>query len=98
MKQSLRQKIHNRFIELRRVDPERFVNGGQVEKFAERLHYKPSNASRRLRELENDGILEVRYRKSDRGPRTAWYRLKPEAMPPKPPQYEIRGNVAVMVQ
>jgi predicted transcriptional regulator len=94
---SLRDKIKQRFIELHREDPLRWTGGEEVERFAERLNFKPSNASRRLREMANEGLLEVKYRKSSRGPRAVCYRLRTEALPPPPPQYERRGDVMMLV-
>lgn len=37
-----------------------FVNGGRIERLASDLRYKASNASRRARELEREGIFERR--------------------------------------
>lgn len=55
-----------------------FTNGGEFERLAMDLGFKPSNASRRLRELENEGFLEVRYNEK----RCAEYRYKPPELPP----------------
>lgn len=39
-----------------------FVASGDIQRIAsEKTSYTPSNVSRRLRELENEGVLEVRY-------------------------------------
>ncbi len=38
-----------------------WVNGGEFERFAMGLGYKASNASRRLRELTDAGILDHKY-------------------------------------
>lgn len=53
-----------------------WVNGGEVERFALSIGYKASNASRRLRELENDGTI-LRDERKDPGSRTrsVWYRI-----------------------
>jgi len=50
-----------------------FRNGGEIERLAESSGYKASNASRRCRELENEGLIE---RKMVEGPKTSsvWYR------------------------
>lgn len=48
-----------------------WVAGGTCEKLGESVGYKASNVSRRLRELENEGILE---RKIERG--FVWYRYR----------------------
>lgn len=53
------------------VNQARWVNGGELERFAEELGYKASNASRRARELAEDGIFERKIEK-----RTVWYRVK----------------------
>lgn len=37
-----------------------WINGGEYERIAMDLGFKPSNASRRLRELQNEGRLEKR--------------------------------------
>ena len=37
------------------------VHGGELEKYAMDLGAKPSNASRRCRELENEGIFRATY-------------------------------------
>ena len=47
-----------------------FHASGDIQRIAtEKTTYTPSNVSRRLRELENEGELEVTYRKGH-----AWYR------------------------
>jgi len=38
-----------------------WINGGEFERFAMELGYKPSNASRRLRELADNNIFDHRY-------------------------------------
>lgn len=40
-----------------------FTNGGRLEELALQAGYKSSNVSRRLRELENEGLLEKRMHK-----------------------------------
>jgi len=37
------------------------IDGGEIERFALENRYKASNASRRLRELENEGFIKVSY-------------------------------------
>lgn len=54
--------------------PDIWINGGEVERFAMNIGYKSSNASRRCRELENEGILEKRINPKNR---SVEYRLKP---------------------
>ena len=52
-----------------------WVNGGEIERLAMDLGYKGSNASRRLRELENDGIIIREERKGERV-KSVWYRIR----------------------
>jgi len=52
-----------------RVD--KYINGGEFERWALEHGFKASNASRRLRELENEGVVE---KKIEAG--SVWYRLK----------------------
>lgn len=53
---SLRESI----IEYAKRYPHQFLNGGEFERLALDMGKKSSNASRRCRELENEGILESR--------------------------------------
>jgi DNA-binding transcriptional ArsR family regulator len=48
-----------------------FASGDIQRLVTEKTSYTPSNASRRLRELENEGVIEVRYEKNH-----AYYRHK----------------------
>jgi len=49
------------FLKLTSVtDPGQWVNGGEIERRALDIGYKASNASRRLRELYNEGKIERR--------------------------------------
>lgn len=54
-----------------------FVCGGELQKLAALKGYKPQNAGRRLREMVNDGILQVEYRKGQNKIPVAWYRYVP---------------------
>lgn len=55
---SLKQRIE-RYIKMKN----RPVSGGEIERIvAESTNYKPSNASRRCRELVNEGILKAEHR------------------------------------
>lgn len=72
MKFSLRDRIKAFF----KRNPDTFINGGDIEKLAQEAGYKSSNASRRLRELENEGILLREIRKG-KGVASVWYRLSP---------------------
>ena len=53
-----------------------WVNGGFYEAKALSLDKKASNASRRLRELENAGEIERKEVKSSTGRVSVWYRAK----------------------
>lgn len=53
-----------------------WICGGEIQKLAAEKNYEPQNAGRRLRELVNDGILEVEYRKGNNKIPVAWYRYK----------------------
>ena len=52
-----------------------FCNGGEIERLAMGVGFKPSNASRRLRELYNEGLLERKIEKSIYSKiASVWYR------------------------
>lgn len=87
---SLKNRLAN-YLE-RKAD---WVASGHLQELAQQNGYwSPQNTGRRLRELENEGIVEVEYRKGH-----AWYRsLQGEVKKEKPQiKVEIRGNVAVMI-
>lgn len=71
---SLVERIENHF----RRNPETWYCGGEVQKTAAQVGYEPQNAGRRLRELVNDGILQVEYRKGNNNQEVAWYRYLPQ--------------------
>jgi len=52
--ESLKNRIKNYF----QNNPEKWINGGTIERLSMDIGKKASNASRRLRELENEGFLE----------------------------------------
>lgn len=65
---SLKQRLVRYFEK----QPEVWVSSGSLQKLVGQLTtYTPSNVSRRLRELKNEGTLEVELRNNH-----AWYRLK----------------------
>jgi len=71
-----RQKIslRERILEYYRKRPGIFVSGGEIERLvSQKTKYKSSNASRRLRELCEDNMLE---RKEEGG--HVWYRYIPQ--------------------
>lgn len=52
-----------------------FVNGGEIEKLAMDAGFKASNASRRLRELCEEGLIQREERKNpETGINSVWYR------------------------
>ena len=69
MKISLREKL----ILFAKGKSPHYFNGGAAELLAQNEGYKASNASRRLRELENAGVLERRM-----AGKSVEYRLKPQ--------------------
>jgi DNA-binding transcriptional ArsR family regulator len=49
-----------------------WIASGDIQRLvSEKTSYTPSNASRRLRELAEEGVLEVQIRRGH-----AWYKLK----------------------
>lgn len=55
------ESLSNRIRKYVRRQYPAVVNGGELERLAFENGFKASNASRRARELENDGILKVSY-------------------------------------
>lgn len=54
-----------------------WVNGGEIEKIAQSVGKKASNASRRCRELYNEDLLERKVEKSlNSRVASVWYRAK----------------------
>jgi len=67
MKKSLKERLE-RYL---RQNPAWIANGSLQRLVAEKTTYTPRTTARRLEELVNDGILEVKYVKGH-----AWYRAK----------------------
>lgn len=86
MKQSLRNRILNYY---ERHKGEWIASGTLQRLVTEKTSYTPQNVGRRLRELAEDGLLEVEYREKNH----AYYRFKQQAQKPKPRIYieVIRG-------
>lgn len=62
MHNSLKSRILDYLRKCYDYRPQSFVNGGAIEDLARNAcGRKASNASRRLRELENEGAIEVHY-------------------------------------
>lgn len=66
---SLTERIKNYFA--KRADT--YINGRDIEELAMQAGYKASNASRRLRELAEEGYLDREERKG-RKVKSVWYR------------------------
>ena len=61
MKTSLKERLYNWF----KSRPGMWIASGDLQRtVGATTTYTPSNVSRRLRELENDGSIEVQYVKS----------------------------------
>lgn len=71
MKTSLREQIYKKFRFYWKERGNPWINGSSVERYALEQGFKPSNASRRLRELAEEGLLERLEEKS------VSYRYKP---------------------
>jgi len=57
---------------LRKYHSQQFISSGELQRIvAEKTKYTPQNCGRRLRELENEGVVEVRYEKNH-----AYYRYR----------------------
>jgi DNA-binding MarR family transcriptional regulator len=69
MEISLSERI-KRYLEKR---PDTFVNGRDIEELAMQAGYKASNASRRCRELAEEGFIDREERKG-RGCRSVFYK------------------------
>lgn len=50
-----------------------WINGGEIEMLSMKAGYKPSNASRRCRELVQDGLID---RKIEGKSKSVWYKAK----------------------
>lgn len=68
-----RQSLKDRLASyLKRNYSQAFIASGELQRIvAEKTKYTPQNVGRRLRELENEGVVEVRYEKNH-----AFYRYK----------------------
>ena len=72
----------------------RWISGGEVERLvAQRTKYKPSNCSRRLRELHEDGKLERKEVK-----RTVFYRYLPQKKQVIEPVFNGDGTVTLVAK
>lgn len=88
MKKSLRERILSYY----RKNDGRWISGGEIERLvAQNTKYKASNASRRLRELREDGLLDAKEVKG-----TVFYRYVPQEKTVT--RVRIEGNMAVPYQ
>ena len=55
---SLKHRIHSYLEQMYGFNPNKWVNGGTIEELAMQKGYKASNASRRLRELVDEAVIE----------------------------------------
>lgn len=84
---SLRERILNYY----KNHKGEWISSGEIQRLVvEKTKYTPQNAGRRLRELAEDGLLEVEYRKGH-----AFYRFN-EAMQPmkRVSEIEVKDGVA----
>ena len=86
MKKSLRERVLSYY----RKNNGCWISGGEIERLvAQRTTYKASNASRRLRELREDGLLEAKEVKG-----TVFYRYMPQQKIVE--SVEVVGSTAVV--
>ena len=80
--------LSQRILAYYKKHPNNWISGGEIERLvAEKTTYKASNASRRLRELHEDDLLERDERKG-----TVFYKYKPQ--PVKVQEVQIVGGTA----
>lgn len=58
---SLKDRIYRYLVEWHNCQPDKFINGGEIERLALEIGYKASNASRRCRELCDEGKIQKRF-------------------------------------
>lgn len=59
-KPGLKKRIESYLQQWKAYDPQKWLNGGELERLAMNNGYKASNASRRCRELYNEEVIERR--------------------------------------
>lgn len=69
---SLRERIKSYF----KRHPDEWINKGIVSDLARNVGYSSENCGRRLRELKEEGVLEVKYKNGKNFQELAWYKLK----------------------
>jgi DNA-binding transcriptional ArsR family regulator len=84
----MKQSLADRILAYYRKNSGVWISGGEIERLvAQHTTYKASNASRRLRELREDGLLEAKEVKG-----TVFYRYVPKHQ--ERTVVEVVGNVA----
>lgn len=72
----MKQSLTNRIADYFKRHPDKYFNGGELERLAFEAGYKASNASRRLRELAESGYLEREIRRTPPSKiASVWYKL-----------------------
>lgn len=81
--------LYNRILRYYQSNAGQWISGGAIERLVvQKTTYKASNASRRLRELHEDGYLE---RMEEKG--TVFYRYVPQRKEVE--KVEVVGNTAI---
>lgn len=81
---------------LQKID--HWVCGGDIQELAMKAGYEAQNAGRRLRELTEDGTLEVKYVRGNNNQDVAWYRYKKQEVLKKVPVItEVNGERVVTI-
>jgi len=84
--------LRERILAYYRKHAGEWISGGEIERLvAEKTTYKASNASRRLRELREDGLLEAKEVKG-----TVFYQYVPQAK--EVTRVEVKDGVAHQVR
>lgn len=84
MKKSLRQRLLA-YLEKQ----EGFIASGELQRLGMQAGYTAQNVGRRLRECQEDGLLEVEYRNPHNH---AWYRAKNKKKPVTYQQVMVDGR------
>ena len=84
--------LRNRILAYYRKRPGQHIASGEIQRIVvEQTKYTPANATRRLRELAEDGLLKVEYRKSH-----AFYWYEPTLYQVQSRRVVIDGVVTVI--
>jgi DNA-binding transcriptional regulator PaaX len=87
----MKQSLRNRILSYYERHSGQWIASGTLQRLvAEKTTYTPQNVGRRLRELAEDGLLEVEYRDNH-----AFYRFKEQAQKTRRvPFYEVIEGIA----